>query len=467
MAKKSKLRPFKAGERRENPDGTHSTEVSTTWQLPDGQWVNAPSLWMGEGGPVQFEPDDENQILGAVNEWEAGGGAAFPRFKTLEEAETAAQNRSAAGGVESGKAIGMFDYPEMAGRKQMPRGAFMPQGGILGEGVAQPQGMFGRAFQGLSGFNENHPGLLLAAGDMLRGEDPSESVRWGMLTRATRKKEAAAAGEKQKKEKLTRDWLIRVRGLSPEDADAAMADPVIMSAYMKSKEAGDEKFYGNTLFVEDEDGNIVPGQLSNRGQFKPTDLGDYKLAPPTRTFSTKTEQLTVDNWGNVIARQPIENYQEAFQSGKGAADAKAQSEAQQALPGVAGMAGLIDSQIQGLKNDPYLPNMVGPVNSRLPNVSADAARVQAKIDQLNGGAFLQARQMLKGGGAITDIEGQKAEAAFVRMNQAQDVNDFKAALDEFNAAVQQGLRKLEAQAGQPPPAATGGAGDYKQKYGLE
>jgi hypothetical protein len=91
--------------------------------------------------------------------------------------------------------------------------------------------------------------------------------------------------------------------------------------------------------------------------------------------------------------------------------------------------------------------MLGPMDSRLPNLSSDAARVQGKIDQLKGGAFLQARQMLKGGGAITDYEGQKAEAAFARMSTAQSVEDFNAALDEFNAAVQQGLAKLEAQAG--------------------
>lgn len=34
------LRPFTAGEKRPNADGSYSTEVSTTFQLPDGQWVN-------------------------------------------------------------------------------------------------------------------------------------------------------------------------------------------------------------------------------------------------------------------------------------------------------------------------------------------------------------------------------------------------------------------------------------------
>lgn len=121
-------------------------------------------------------------------------------------------------------------------------------------------------------------------------------------------------------------------------------------------------------------------------------------------------------------------------------------EAQVALPGAAATAARVSKQIESLQNDPYLPSMVGSVDSRLPNVSSDAARVQSKMDQLQGGAFLEARQLLKGGGAITDFEGNKAEQAFVRMNAAQNETDFKEALGEFNDAVTEGVRKLEEQA---------------------
>jgi hypothetical protein len=105
--------------------------------------------------------------------------------------------------------------------------------------------------------------------------------------------------------------------------------------------------------------------------------------------------------------------------------------------------------------------MVGPVYGRLPNMTADAERVQQKIDQLKGGAFLQARQALKGGGAITDYEGKKAEEAYTRLSQAQSEGDFKAALDEFNYYVQQGLAKLQSQAGQRPLYQGGGMGQQQ------
>lgn len=157
-----------------------------------------------------------------------------------------------------------------------------------------------------------------------------------------------------------------------------------------------------------------------------------------------------DEYKQFMATRGAGLVQEAKTAGEGKATAAA------ALSGAKATADLVSTQINALINDPYLPQMLGPIDARLPNVSAEAARVQSRIDQLQGGAFLQARQLLKGGGAITDYEGQKAEAAFVRMNQAQSVDDFTAALREFNDAVQQGYTKLAAQAGQTAPAAPQG-----------
>jgi hypothetical protein len=98
------IRPARAGERRDNPDGSYSTELSTTWQLPDGQWVNVPSLWRKGDQWQQFEPGDEQGILGAMQAYEAANGPTFARFGSLEEAERAAEARSAAGGAGAGVA---------------------------------------------------------------------------------------------------------------------------------------------------------------------------------------------------------------------------------------------------------------------------------------------------------------------------------------------------------------------------
>ena len=181
---------------------------------------------------------------------------------------------------------------------------------------------------------------------------------------------------------------------------------------------GSEGVAGLTpVWLQDETGNPVLGQMTKDGKVIRSEIG---------------QGLT-----------PVGPYQKGFESSRDTAEGKVIGEAAGALPGVSLMADKINQQVEDLKTDSALPNVLGPIDSRTPNIRPDS-----KIDAIRGGAFLQARQMLKGGGAITDYEGQKAEAAYARLNQAQSEEDFKAALDEFNFYVQQGLQKLQSQAGQ-------------------
>ena len=68
--------------------------------------------------------------------------------------------------------------------------------------------------------------------------------------------------------------------------------------------------------------------------------------------------------------------------------------------------------------------------------------------------------MLKGGGAITDYESRKAEAAMARLSRVQDEASFKSALKDLKDAIIEGQAKLDAAAkGQPTsqPATTDSA----------
>ncbi len=218
--------------------------------------------------------------------------------------------------------------------------------------------------------------------------------------------------------------------------------------------------YGLTpQFGTDANGKTVMMQLGNDGSVKQVAL------PQGVQFSNKpivSDAGTHFVLTDPITRQPVGMIPKNV---AGAAAEKAvgtaAGEARAQIPGAEGMASQIGRQIDELANDPYLPNMVGPIASHLPNLTSDSARVQSRMDQLSGGAFLQARQMLKGGGAITDFESQKAEAAYARLNSAQSVADYRAALNEFKGAITAGLAKLKAQSGMVPgggqPAGTGGA----------
>lgn len=82
-----------------------------------------------------------------------------------------------------------------------------------------------------------------------------------------------------------------------------------------------------------------------------------------------------------------------------------------------------------------------------------------RIGQLQSNAWLSARQMLKGGGAITDYESQKAEAAVARLERPKSEAEFKQALKDLRDAIVEGEAKLRAQQGGTVDLSQGGASD--------
>ncbi len=107
----------------------------------------------------------------------------------------------------------------------------------------------------------------------------------------------------------------------------------------------------------------------------------------------------------------------------------------------------------------------GRIASAMP-LTENQRKYQPFVDQIKGQAFLQAFEALKGGGQITEVEGQKATEAIVRLAQYQDEASFAAGLKELRDIVQRGLQRAQANAGLPtqqqpattptaPPAAVG------------
>ena len=127
------------------------------------------------------------------------------------------------------------------------------------------------------------------------------------------------------------------------------------------------------------------------------------------------------------------------------------------LQGAALSAGRALKMVDDILADPALPSMVGPIQGRLPDVSPEAQRFASRLNQLKGTAFLEAYNMLRGGGQITENEGNKAEQAMIRLNTAQSEEDFRLALQDFKDAVIMGYQKLQARAGSAP-ASSGSLG---------
>ena len=120
------------------------------------------------------------------------------------------------------------------------------------------------------------------------------------------------------------------------------------------------------------------------------------------------------------------------------------------IQGVEDSLGVLDKAINhpGRATATGLSSVLDPRNI-IPGTQAKD--LQVLKDQIGGKAFLQAFESLKGGGQITQVEGEKATAAIARLNTAQSDKEYVEALNEFRGIVSKGYERL---AGKPYQAKT-------------
>ena len=89
----------------------------------------------------------------------------------------------------------------------------------------------------------------------------------------------------------------------------------------------------------------------------------------------------------------------------------------------------------------------GVVGAGIPGVrfiqGTQAAGFDALLEQVQGGAFLQAFRDLRGGGSITQIEGEKATTALTRIKRAQSEIEFVKAAREFAEILRNGVKNAD------------------------
>ena len=74
-----------------------------------------------------------------------------------------------------------------------------------------------------------------------------------------------------------------------------------------------------------------------------------------------------------------------------------------------------------------------------------AADFESRLKEIQGGAFLQAYNTLRGGGSITEVEGQKATQAITRMSTAQSEKEFIDAARDFQDVIRAGIARSKTQ----------------------
>lgn len=134
---------------------------------------------------------------------------------------------------------------------------------------------------------------------------------------------------------------------------------------------------------------------------------------------------------------------------------KTADEAKALLPEAEAGAQEMIALLNGIRNDPQLPNVLGAIEGRT-DVRLDEreADLIARINQVTGQTFLQAYQSLKGGGPITDREGQAATEAQSRLtNRTVSLSAYQRAIDELigitNSRLQRLKRKAQVDSDQP------------------
>lgn len=255
--------------------------------------------------------------------------------------------------------------------------------------------------------------------------------------------------------------------LAPEEFFKAQAEsmfgtadlPALVEEYRAAKEEGflgtleDWKKIGNASSADlglqpvplvDADNNFIGyGQMSKSG-------GIYYQGDPIDGVDVRPM-----NPADIVKIKEI---------GKG--EGRAIGEARGDVPGAVKQAEITNEKIRELEDNPNLDAALG-WTSYLPDmtVSSKIIDVRAKVDELMGGAFLEARTILKGGGAITDFESARAERAYSRMERAMQASDpkvFRDALSDFREAVNDGVAKLRITAQQP--SASSGEGGSAPEY---
>lgn len=242
------------------------------------------------------------------------------------------------------------------------------------------------------------------------------------------------------------------------------------SVLVKPTGAADgESEYGlNPVYGTDANGNPVLIQLSKTGEPRQVTL------PNGVALSTGVDKIDLGTqWGLIDKRsgqmvgtvaKDVAGEEAAKEQGKAAG--KRAGDAPKVIQQAEAMLASIDDII----NDPN--RTLGTGLSSMANVvpGSPGYDFQQKVNQLQGQAFLQAFESLKGGGQITEIEGRKATEAIARLQTAQSEGAFLRAMQDLRSVVVTARERAMSVASDGGGAAPIGPGstnidDLVKKYG--
>lgn len=242
-----------------------------------------------------------------------------------------------------------------------------------------------------------------------------------------------------------------------------------------SAAAGGAGKYGLTpIYGQDADGNTVIMQMNDQGGIASVDLPEgTKVGKDPIRIDAGTATILLDPVTRQVIGQIDKDIRgEAREKNIGSSE----GEKAAAAPGAIAQAEAMLADIDAVLGDEQLGNATG-WGSYIPfDIPGFNAETRSRINKLQGQAFMQAYEGLRGGGQITEVEGKKAEQAIARLNTAQSEEEFRTALTELRGVVERGLERSRGLVGGEPsvdatapaaPAAPVSDDDLFKKYGIE
>jgi hypothetical protein len=116
------------------------------------------------------------------------------------------------------------------------------------------------------------------------------------------------------------------------------------------------------------------------------------------------------------------------------------------LPGLTDQATTDIASLEALKNHPGRKDATGPWMSKLgdtnPLLGQQGIDFRNRLSQVKSQAFLEAYKTLRGGGAISNIEGEKGTAAINRLSTATSEKEFNDAIKDAEDIYKLGVDRM-------------------------
>lgn len=220
-----------------------------------------------------------------------------------------------------------------------------------------------------------------------------------------------------------------------------------LADWIAQKRGGAGEYGLQPVYGTGPDGKPVILQVGKSGKAIQSQLPEgVTLTPGVTKVDAGDHWAIVDNKsGNLVGSVPKNIAAAKVQAAQGTAQGTASTGLQNALDQGQQTLDTID-QIQ---NHPGRKSMfstgMGGMAPAIPGT--DQAGFVKLVDQLKGKTFLQAYTTLKGAGAITEVEGKKAEDAIGRLDRTQNDKDFNQALSDLRNVIKIGMQRSRNMAG--------------------